>query len=89
MLTMQFLAIYPYDAFSFQMHAYIASLPLDVRPHLDELLDWDNDGVDRDLCKISNKMLEWEGELAPHLGLTQFNIHDIKDKHPRHSLLQR
>ena len=58
---------------------YVSSLPADARPYLEEQLDWDNEGVDRDLIEIADYMIYWEETLTTHLGLTTVEIHDIKD----------
>jgi hypothetical protein len=52
-------------------------------------LDWDHDGVDRDLNGIAHHMLDWEEKLCTHLGLTAVDTHDIKAKHPNNPELQR
>ena len=56
---------------------------------LDQLLDWDQDGVERDLSEIADHMLGWEERLSVHLGLTPVNISDIKEKYPNQPELQR
>lgn len=57
--------------------AYISSLPTNTLDTLDQQLDWDHKGVDKDLNEISNHMVNWE-ELSAHLGLTSTDAHDIK-----------
>ena len=49
-------------------------------PHLDQPLDWDNDGVEKDLSDIADSMLDWEVKLTSHFSLTSVDIHDIKAK---------
>jgi hypothetical protein len=56
---------------------------------LDQQLDWDHEGVDRDLNKIAYHMLDWEEKLGTYLGLTVVEVHDIKAKHPNNPELQR
>ena len=68
---------------------YLRYLPPAARPYLDKELDWDNDGVERDLCEIADQMSDWETKLAVPLGLTLTDIHDIKSKHPNQPVLQR
>ena len=68
---------------------YIKFLPAAARPYLKEELDWDNDGVERDLCEIASDMSDWETKLAVPLGLTPVDISDIKFKHPNDPVLQR
>ena len=57
--------------------AYVLSLPATSRHHLQRRLDWDNEGVDRDLHEIADHMFDWEETLSSHLGLTAADIHDI------------
>jgi hypothetical protein len=52
------------------------------------VLDWDNEGVDKDLNMIAEPMLDWE-KLSSHLGLTRANIHDIKKSNINEPELQR
>jgi hypothetical protein len=66
-----------------------SNLAASVNPHLQQLLDWDSQGVDKDLIEICEHMLHWEGKLSAWLGLTEVDIHDIKAKHPWEPLLQR
>ena len=61
------------------VQAYLSGVVPDTHlPHLDQPLDWDNDGVERDLIDIADSMLDWEVNLTTHFNLTQANIHDIK-----------
>jgi hypothetical protein len=69
--------------------AYVSSLPASALPHLDQQLDWDHEGVDRDLIGIAHHMLDWEEKLCAHLGLTAVEVHDIKAKHPNKGLNYR
>ena len=48
-------------------------------PNLDCLLDWDNSGVDQDLCEIASQMRGWEEKYSTDLRLTDIDIDDIKD----------
>ena len=45
-------------------------------------------GVERDLSKIADSMLEWEEKLSTHLLLTPVDISDIKDMHIQKPVLQ-
>jgi hypothetical protein len=56
---------------------------------MEQVLDWDHEGVDRDLIAIAHHMLYWEETLCPHLGLTEVDVHDIKHCHPNKPQLQR
>ena len=67
---------------------YVSSLPASVRPHLEQRLDWDHEGVDKDLSEIAEDMLGWEEELSTHFELTTVNIEDIKTMHSN-PVLQR
>ena len=64
-------------------------LPASARPLLKKKLDWDNEGVDRDLIEIAYHMLDWEERLCSHLGLTEVDVHDIKEMNPGRPALQR
>jgi hypothetical protein len=44
------------------------------------VLDWDNEGVDKDLNTIAEPMSDWE-ELSSQLGLTEVDVSDIKEKY--------
>ena len=57
---------------------YMSSLPPHAHHHLDKLLDYDNDGVDKDLNEIADTLLNWEEKVAVDLCLTAIDIHDIK-----------
>ena len=65
------------------------SLPASARPLLEQQLDCDNEGVDKDLIEIAHHMLDWEEKLCSHLGLTLVDVHDIREIHPRNPELQR
>jgi hypothetical protein len=67
----------------------VASLPPAVQGHLQQRLDWDNGGVDKDLSEIADYMLNWDGILSVPLGLTERDIHDIKKIHHDSPSLQR
>ena len=67
----------------------MSSLPASARDHLNKELDWDRGGVDKDLIKIAHHMLDWEEQLSSHLGLTQVDIRDIKERNPQKPELQR
>ena len=47
-------------------------------------LDWDSN-----LNKIAHHMLKWEEKLCSPLGLTEIDVHDIKEIHPNKPELQR
>lgn len=68
--------------------AYISSLPPGAKLFLDKQLDWDNEGVDKDLSEIADQMLHWE-EISVYLRLTDIEIHDIKALRRESIRLQR
>ena len=59
-----------------------------LRPKLDQELDFENEGVSRDLGTIADFMLEWEGSIAEHLDLTQADICAIQYRYPREFKMQ-
>lgn len=67
----------------------MSSLPPPARPHLEYILDWGHDGVQRDLCEIADHMLDWEEKLSTHLGLADIDISDIKEENFKKPKLQR
>ncbi len=67
----------------------MASIPDSHSHHLDQFLDWDNEGVDKDLTEIASHMINWEEVLAVHLKLTRNDISDIKEKNSQKPELQR
>ena len=56
----------------------MSSLPNNVSPFLCNKLDWDNDGVEKDLDAIARKMSNWEAQFAINLGLTRVEIEEIR-----------
>ncbi len=64
------------------------SLPVDVYHYLERQLDWNHNGVDKDLSEIADHMLDWE-ELSIHLELTDIDIHDVKALYLSSPSLQR
>ena len=55
---------------------------------LDQVLDFDNNGVSKHLGQIADSMYEWEGPVAEQLGLTLADVATIKMKHPGELRLQ-
>ena len=55
---------------------------------LDQVLDFENDGVSDHLGQIAESMYEWEGSVAEQLGLTPADIAAIKAEHPGKLKLQ-
>ena len=68
---------------------YVASLPESARHYLNQALDFDNNGVDKDLNEIAHHMLHWEEELSSYFELTVVDIHDIKAENSDKPKLQR
>lgn len=68
--------------------SYVSSLPPAVRPHLEDLLDSDND-TDTDLREIAHHMVDWDSKLATYLNLTEVDISDTKRKHSMDPEVQR
>ena len=48
---------------------------------LNEVLDSENSGVPKDIGKIAEFVYEWEGRVADELGLTKFDVNNIKLLH--------
>ena len=55
---------------------------------LDQVLDFENDGVSKHLGQIAESMYEWEGSVAEQLGLTAADNAAIKAEHPGKLKLQ-
>ena len=72
-------AIVPQGMTSHDLSSYVWSLPASARPLLEQQLDWDHEGVDKDLTEIAHHMLDWEEKFCSHLGLTGVDVHDIKE----------
>ena len=71
------------------IQAYLSSLPPSAHEYLDQELDWDNEGVDKDLCEIADHMLDWEVKLAAPMSLTPIVMHDIRAKYGHKPVLER
>ena len=53
-----------------------------MRPFLKNKLDWDHDGVEKDLTTIAKTISNWEVQFAVKLGLTRTEIEEIRaEKH--------
>lgn len=63
-------------------------MPLHNSQRLDEVVDFENDGVSKHLGQIADSMYEWEGTVAEALGLTTADVAAIKVKHPGELKLQ-
>ena len=67
----------------------MSSLPVNARPHLELQLDFDHEGIKKDLNEIASHMFNWEEKLSLHFGLTFVNTSDIEEMHPNNPALQR
>ena len=68
---------------------YISRLPVAAHDFLEEKLDWDHDGVDKDLIKIAESMgADWEITFTSPLELTQGEIDDLKENNKNLILLR-
>jgi hypothetical protein len=63
---------------------YVSTLPASARHYLDQPVDRKTD-----LIVIAAPMLHWEQKLLAHLGLTEVDVHDIRESFPMKPLLQR
>ena len=71
------------------MASYSTTVFLLLSSHsLDQVLDFDNDGVSKHLGLIADSMYEWEGPVAEQLGLTAADIATIKTEYPGKLRLQ-
>ena len=69
--------------------SYLSSLPATALAYLEKQLDWDHEGVDQHLNEIADIMIDWEEKLSTFLGLTEVQIHDLKEKYSQKPVLQR
>lgn len=60
---------------------YVASIPADNRPELEKKVDYQHNGVDKDLSDIAAVLLNWEG-IVPHLNLTEIDVEDVSHYKP-------
>ena len=62
---------------------YVRNLPDSVRPYLDNVLDWDNKGVDKDLEKIADLVTDHvKIKLLPGLEIPDEDMKKIKEDFP-------
>ena len=76
------------------LDAVLSSVPDANRWKLDREIDFeqrDERGqlIPRHLGKMAESMTDWEGAIADHLGLSEPDRSDIRDKNPREPKLQR
>lgn len=67
----------------------MSSLLANARPHLEQVLDCSEDGVEKDLIEIAHYMLDWEELLISHLKLTDVDRSDIKEIYPNKPVTTR
>ena len=66
----------------------MSQLPPSLHHYLEKELDWDAEGVDRDLSTIGRQIPDWEEKLAESLGLSPPDILTIQAKHDKNLPLQ-
>ena len=76
------------------LDAILSSVPNANRWKLDREIDFEHrDGrgqlIRRHLGKMSESMIDWEGAIADHLGLSEPDRSDIREKYPREPKLQK
>lgn len=71
------------DTSQCMLKTYISSLPDKAQSYLDKQLDWDNEGVDKDLDEIAKQMIDWEEKLSTLLMMPDYEIYDIKEENKR------
>ena len=72
----------------------MATVPRDNRWKLDEEIDFDhrdarNQVIPEHLGRIADSMTDWEGDIADHLGLSEPDRSDIRERNIREPKLQR
>ena len=74
----------------------LASVPKDDRWKLDKEIDFEHSNAPNDvttvpkhLGKIADSMTGWEGAIADHLGLSEADRNDIRERNSREPKLQR
>ena len=69
---------------------YLSILPVAAHPSLEKVLDWDHEGVDKDLSRIADSTgTDWEVTLAVPLELSWLDIEDVKRKYHQDPKLLR
>ena len=76
------------------LDAVLSSVPDANRWKLDREIDFEHRDergqlIPRHLGKMAESMTDWEGAIADHLGLSDSDRSDIRDKDPRQPELQR
>ena len=76
------------------LDAVLSSVPDANRWKLDREIDFEHRDergqlIPRHLGKMAESMTDWEGAIADHLGLSEPDRSDIRDKNPRQPELQR
>lgn len=65
---------------------YVSTIRPSVRHYLENKLDCDSKGVDKDLSKIAEHIPNWKDSLAEKMELTPTEIHDIQMESSREQL---
>ena len=76
------------------LDAVLSSVPDANRWKLDREIDFEHRDergqlIPQHLGKMAESMTDWEGAIADHLGLSEPDRNDIRDKNPREPELQR
>ena len=76
------------------LDAVLSSVPDANRWKLDREIDFEHRDergqlIPRHLGKMAESTTDWEGAIADHLGLSEPDRSDIRDKYPRQPELQR
>ena len=76
------------------LDAVLSSVPDANRWKLDREIDFEHRDerdqlIPRHLGKMAESMTDWEGAIADHLGLSEPDRSDIRDKNPTQPKLQR
>ena len=76
------------------LEAVLSSVPDANRWKLDREIDFEHRDergqlIPRHIGKMAESMTDWEGAIADHLGLSEPDRSDIRDKNPRQPELQR
>ena len=79
---------------SISLEAVLSSIPDANRWKLDREIDFEHRDergqlIPRHLGKMAESMTDWEGVIADHLGLSEPDRSDIRDKNPTRPNLQR
>ena len=76
------------------LHDVLSSVPDADRWKLDQEIDFENRNaigqvIPQHLARIADSMVEWEGVVADHLGLSAADRMDVRETYPNKPGLQR